>query len=308
MAWGTGDSRNQTDVGVLCAELGIEPGRYRTFRRSRVEDSLSAAGKGVPTEARRAALGQAAPAPAVLPGAWSALEAALPRKTPGAVAPAPDALRVQRIGVTLFPVVGGVGVTTLVATLGRLLASAGRRVALAEPPGQSLLRFYFTDGAAELPKILAGESGDDWLREVLAQAREDLDLVLIDAGAGLPDEARSVCVQAAIRIVVLTPDLRSVVRLAPLVESIRQEGTAGRSPRPVYLLLNQYDPAVDLHREILERLEQQYEGWVSPVSIRRSDLIGTALANGRTVVDDAPGSEVAGDYRLLSDWLTTITP
>jgi cellulose biosynthesis protein BcsQ len=184
-------------------------------------------------------------------------------------------------------------------------------VALIEPPGTGLLRFYFAAGAAAPPRILpvpeASAGGDAWFWDALGQVGSPLDRLLIDAGPGWPAQPCVWASQSGVRIAVLNPDLRSVVRLAPLVETIREHEPEGGDRRPVYLLLNQYDSAIEVHREIRERLDRQYGGSLIPVAIHRSDLVATALAKGVTVVDEAPDSEVARDCARLAEWLRPLS-
>ncbi len=78
----------------------------------------------------------------------------------------------------------------------------------------------------------------------------------------------------------------------------------GRPLEPVYLL-NQFDASSALHREVREVLRGELGERLLPFSIRRSSGVGEALAEGTTVVDCDPESEVAKDYFGVAEWLLT---
>jgi cellulose biosynthesis protein BcsQ len=213
----------------------------------------------------------------------------------------------QRISVTFYAAAGGVGVTTVIATLGRILAGAGRKVALLEPPDNGVLSYYYGSVTAHRPGILtpANPDGATWFQECLEATEPRLQHLLIDGGSAVTGEVRTWLEQSAVRIVVLQPDLRSVVRLGPILESIRKQDSSKRRNAQVRLLLNQYNENVEIHREIRGRLQRQYPDSLIPVTIRRSDSVATTLAEGRTVVDADAHSGVAEDFAELAEWVRT---
>ena len=50
-------------------------------------------------------------------------------------------------------------------------------------------------------------------------------------------------------------------------------------------------------------LQQQLGDRLLPFVLRRSSAVSEALAEGMTVIDYAPDSEAAEDYRNLAGWL-----
>jgi cellulose biosynthesis protein BcsQ len=70
--------------------------------------------------------------------------------------------------------------------------------------------------------------------------------------------------------------------------------------------LNQFDVSSPLHVDVRAILQQQLGDRLLPFVLRRSAAVSEALAEGMTVIDYAPGSEVAEDYRTFADWLRTI--
>jgi cellulose biosynthesis protein BcsQ len=67
--------------------------------------------------------------------------------------------------------------------------------------------------------------------------------------------------------------------------------------------LNQFDSALALHLDVREVLRQQLDDRLLPFVIRRAPAVPESLAEGMTVVDYAPDSPVAEDYRNLASWL-----
>jgi cellulose biosynthesis protein BcsQ len=67
--------------------------------------------------------------------------------------------------------------------------------------------------------------------------------------------------------------------------------------------LNQFDASSPLHLDVRAILQQQLGDRLLPLVLRRSPAVSEALAEGMTVIDYAPGSEVAEDYRTLAGWL-----
>ena len=50
-------------------------------------------------------------------------------------------------------------------------------------------------------------------------------------------------------------------------------------------------------------LQQRLGGRLLPLTLRRSSTVSEALAEGMTVIDYAPESAAADDYRQLAGWL-----
>ena len=70
-----------------------------------------------------------------------------------------------------------------------------------------------------------------------------------------------------------------------------------RQPATVYLL-NQFDASVPLHLDVRATLQQQLGDRLLPFVLRRSSAVSEALAEGMTVIDYAPDSAAAEDYRI----------
>jgi cellulose biosynthesis protein BcsQ len=99
-------------------------------------------------------------------------------------------------------------------------------------------------------------------------------------------------------VVPILPDMSSVACLGSL--------EAFDGEKALYLL-NQFDASLPLHRDVRAILQQQLGDRLLPFVLRRSSLVSEALAEGMTVIDYAPGSEVAADYRDLAGWLRSLS-
>ncbi|HTV08532.1 MAG TPA: cellulose synthase operon protein YhjQ/BcsQ [Candidatus Aquilonibacter sp.] len=231
--------------------------------------------------------------------------------------------------LAVFSLAGGVGKTSLVATLGRALASAGEKVLLTDTTSHGLLPFYF--GASELrpgvvrtfsPPVgsadapihllsfdLLDKGGDlesqEWLAEELTRNGQGMQRVLVDLSPSLPWVLKRLAKMNSIVIVPMKPDMSSVISL-PVVERFFADVTdaVGKPVHPRYLL-NGFDSAQPLHLDVREVLRQQLGDRLLPFVIRRSPAVSEALAEGMTVMDYAPETAVAGDVQNLASWLRT---
>jgi cellulose biosynthesis protein BcsQ len=232
----------------------------------------------------------------------------------------------QRLGpglqppmIAIFSLAGGVGKTSLVATLGRCLSAFREHVLLAEMAVCGLLPFYF--GSQELrtgmrifsPPGAQGDApvqvlnlrtdrqpvnGCDPLLGELEQAGRWSSRILVDmATGGREDMSRLLKAGPAI-LVPLLPDMRSVAGLGLL---------EGLLANPLYLL-NQFDGSSPLHLDVRAMLQQRLGDRLLPFVLHHSSAVSEALAEGMTVLDYAPTSEAAHDYRRLAGWLRSYAP
>jgi cellulose synthase operon protein YhjQ len=231
--------------------------------------------------------------------------------------------------LAVFSLAGGVGKTSLVATLGRALSSSGEKVLLTDTTSHGLLPFYF--GASELkpgvvrtfaPPVgsadapihllsfdLIGKGGDleaqEWLAEELTRNGQGMQRVLVDLSPSVPWVLRRIARMNSIVIVPMAPDMSSVISLN-MVERFFADVTdaSGKQVHPRYLL-NGFDASQPLHLDVREVLRQQLGDRLLPFVIRRSPAVSEALAEGMTVMDYAPETAVAGDVLNLASWLRT---
>jgi cellulose synthase operon protein YhjQ len=237
----------------------------------------------------------------------------------------------------VFSLAGGVGKTSLVATLGRALSSLGEQVLLADTTSHGLLPFYF--GASELiPGVVRNFSpppgskdapihlvGYDVDRRGAIQTREDrrnedagaqdklaADLlrdsqgthrVLLDLPATSSWVVRRVACMNPTVLIPLAPDMNSVITLQSVHQFLQSIQDADGHPLSPYFILNQFDPALPLHIDVREVLRQQLGERLLPFVIHRAPAISEALAEGMTIIDYAPESVAAQDYLNVATWI-----
>lgn len=239
---------------------------------------------------------------------------------------------------TLTPVLavmslaGGVGKTSLVATIGRSLSSLGEKVLLADTaPSHSLLPFYFggselrqgtvrtfspPSGSSDAPIHLASyditpemddRDRDRLIEEILASGR-GMHRSLIDLSVGSVWVLRHLARFSPTVLVPLAPDLNSVLSLQAIEKFFQGMVDADGRPLQPYYIINQFDAALRLHLDVQEVLRRQLGDRLLPFVIHRAPEVSEALAEGMTVIDYAPESTAAGDYLHLAVWLRNVIP
>jgi cellulose synthase operon protein YhjQ len=264
---------------------------------------------------------------------WFALKGVFEQSGPEfpALPPArPGEVRTPVLAV--FSLAGGVGKTSLVATLGRALSAQGESVVLTDTTAHGLLPFYF--GARELRAgvVRAFPPPAD-------KAGQPISLVIYDAAASIAEELhQNVLAEEILRngtgshrllldlssgsswlvyrmvnlhptvLVPITPDMNSVISLQAVERVFR--GIVDSAGRPLlpYYLLNQFDAALPLHLDVREVFRRKLGDRLLPFAIRHSPAVSEALAAGMTVVDYAPSEAVAQDFLAVAAWLRTLSP
>jgi cellulose synthase operon protein YhjQ len=230
--------------------------------------------------------------------------------------------------MVVLSLAGGVGKTCLVATLGRALAALGEHVLLADTAACGLLPFYFgsrefrpgvvrtfsppgsaVSGEGDTPvQVLnlqaeryPGKDSeyDPLLGELLRDGR-GASRILVDVATANRDVTSRLLLLRPIVLVPVLPDMSSVASLGLLQLLLAdEEGVAGTT----FFLLNQFDASSSLHVDVRALLQRELGDRLLPFVVRRSSAVSEALAEGMTVIDYAPGSEAAEDYRSLVNWL-----
>ncbi len=258
--------------------------------------------------------------------------------------------------LAVFSLAGGVGKTSLVATLGRTLSSMGEKVLLTDTTSHGLLPYYF--GASELlPGVIrtfsppsgspdapiylvsyelasydgespaieqsertrddrgghhvgkrAGERlGPDEFSQQIVRDGRGMHRVLLDLTSCSTPVARRLARLKPTVLVPLAPDMNSVISLQSVRRFFRTFQDADGQVIEPYFVLNQFDSALPLHLDVREVLSQQLGKQLLPFVIRRTPSVSEALAEGMTVVDYAPDSAIAQDYRNVATWLRGVS-
>lgn len=251
----------------------------------------------------------------------------------GAVAPveAVPAAAAQRAPVlAVFSLAGGVGKTSLVATLGRVLSARGERVMLVDTAVFGLLPFFFGardqrpgilrtfmppdpcgDAPIQMisidPESLGPESGaqETLTQEIVRNAR-GAGRVIIDLATASEATTRRVLRLSPTVLVPVVPDMSSVVSVSTIDSFFQHNVSAsGQAVRPYYVL-NQFDPSLPLDLDVREVLREQLGERLLPFALRRTPAVSEALAEGMTVVDYAPNSTVTEDFGNLAGWVKSL--
>jgi cellulose synthase operon protein YhjQ len=326
--WEAGQTGLPRDISALYSQAQLKTARYRDFSASRrqVREQFGQRERiaQFPADSKQEA--ELAPRDEVQPTRrWYALNSVLfPSQEPAAPVGEPEKGGDPPITVVVSAA-GGAGKTCLVATLGRALAALGEQVLLADRSPCGLLPFYFAsseikpgvvrtfaspvqagqqDAPVRLLSLVAARHGeereDEPLAEQLQRHMRDASRLLLDAGPsylGLPGSLQS------LRPMVLAPILPDMSSLACLASLENLLGGGGE----IYYLLNQFDASLPLHLDVRAMLQQQLGSRLLPLVLHRSPAVSEALAEGMTVIDYAPGIEVAEDYRQLAAWLRSVS-
>ncbi len=245
------------------------------------------------------------------------------------VAPAPEASRTPVIAV--FSLAGGVGKTSMVATLGRALSARGERVLLVDTAAYGLLPFFFgardqrpgllrtfsppeASGDAPIqmvtidPEALEAETGgQEALTGEIAKYSRGVSRVIVDLATASGATTRRVMRMAPLVLVPVIPDMNSVVSVSSIDAFFRHNGNGtGKASLPYYVL-NQFDPSLPLHLDVREVLREQLGDRLLPFALRRTPAVSEALAEGMTVMDYAPNSTVAEDFGSLAGWVKSLS-
>jgi cellulose synthase operon protein YhjQ len=232
----------------------------------------------------------------------------------------------------VFSMAGGVGRTSLLATVGRALSSSGERVLLGDAAPYSLLPFFFGGNElrpGEMRRFAPAEdSGDSPIFLVnydLARAAGDLNeqkhlvseilrsgaechRILLDLPMGSDWLLRRLATLQATVLVPLLPDLSSVVSLEAIERYFERFADEDGNPVLPFYVLSQFDASQKLHLDVRDLLRGRLGERLLDFVVRRSTAVSEALAEGMTVADYAPESAVARDYLDLAVWLRTVSP
>jgi cellulose synthase operon protein YhjQ len=261
---------------------------------------------------------------------WYALQGVFEGSVPPTqVVPAPAPARPPMLAV--FSLAGGVGKTSIVATLGRALSARGERVLLVDTAPYGLLPFFFGardqrpgllrtfsppiasgDAAIQMitldPEVLGSETStqEALTAEILKHAR-GLGRVIVDLATASGATARRVMRLAPQVLVPLVPDMNSVVSVSSIDAFFDHNGGASGKPALPHYILNQFDPSLPLHLDVREVLRVQLGDRLLPFALRRTPAVSEAQAEGMTVMDYAPNSAVTEDFSSLAGWVKSLS-
>ena len=244
-------------------------------------------------------------------------------------APAQTPAKVPVLAV--FSLAGGVGKTSLVASLGRALSSRGERVLLVDTAAYGLLPFFFgardqrpgvlrtfnppgasNDAPVQLlaldPESQASENtGQDWMTQEMQRQSRGCSRMLVDLPTASGATTRRILRMNPTVLVPVIPDMNSVVSVGAIEAFFRNHNNMTGTQAMPYYVLNQFDYSQPLHLDVREILREQIGDRLLPFALRRSAAVSEALAEGMTVIDYAPSSSVTEDYASLAGWVRGVS-
>ncbi len=233
--------------------------------------------------------------------------------------------------LAIFSLAGGVGKTSIAATLGRALSGRGERVLLVDTAAYGLLPFFFgardqrpgflrtfspppSSGHAPIQMITldpdpAGQenAAQEALTAEISMHACGVGRVVIDLPTASGSVARRIVRMSPQILVPLVPDMCSVVSVSSIDAFFQHFGGATASSSPPNYIFNQFDPSLPLHLDVREILREQLGDRLLPFFLRYSPAVSEALAEGMTVMDYAPNSAVADDYSNLASWVKSLS-
>lgn len=240
--------------------------------------------------------------------------------------------------IAIVSAAGGVGRSTLVASLATLLAQRKIAVLALDFDPQNLLSTLLgsdeislggllpdfltkkefgksalvnSNEVACLPFGRANEASlvtfeqhlrtePEWLKKCIAQIDYPPGAFLIMDTPRLPSHyARQAIVTADLVLAVLAPDTRSLA-LVPAVEAALAKCAPGR--QPIYVM-NGLDSTRALQSDLLAQFRSALQMRLSPYPIHRDEAVPRAVANYANLQSLSPDSLVAHDLNGLLNWL-----
>lgn len=246
---------------------------------------------------------------------------------PAQMQPAPAGTTVSPAPLlAVFSLAGGVGKSSLAAALARTFSARGERVLLVETTAFGLLPFFFgardrrpgvlrtftppeTCGDTPIQMIaldadsLAAGTDADPLTDEIARCAQGATRVIVDIATASTSAARRVLRMCPQVMVPIVPDMNSVVNTGFIDALFQRNGDSQANSPEVCYVLNQFDSSLPLHLDVREVLRERLGDRLLPFVLRHTPAVSEALAEGMTVVDYEPASQVAEDYNSLAAWV-----
>jgi cellulose synthase operon protein YhjQ len=233
--------------------------------------------------------------------------------------------------MAVFSLAGGVGKTSLVATLGRALSARGERVLLVDTAAFGLLPFFFgatdqrpgqlrtftppgvsSDAPIQMVTIDPEGLGPDQpsqesLSGEITKFARGASRIIVDLATASGATTRRIMRMAPLVLVPVVADMNSVVSVSSIDAFFEHNNIQAGKPVLPYYVLNQFDATLPLHLDVREVLREQLGERLLPFALRRSPTMSEALAEGMTVMDYAPGSTLAEDFATLAGWVKSLS-
>jgi cellulose synthase operon protein YhjQ len=342
--WSTPDTQEPAQRPAWLTPERPETGRPEAgrFDTGRVEEARPETAR--PEMPRAEAPGQAASSSALTPTPEDTLQGSRDRLTsrwfalrgifdgtPPMPEAAPPPIVSRAPAMAVFSLAGGVGKTSLVATLGRALSARGERVLLVDTAAFGLLPFFFgaTDQRPGLLRTFSppGVSSDAPIQMVtidpdglgnetpnqeslsgeISKFSRGVSRVIVDLATASGSTTRRIMRMAPLVLVPVIPDMNSVVSVSSIDAFFEHNSSSNGKPSLPFYVLNQFDGSLPLHLDVREVLREQLGERLLPFALRRTQAMSEALAEGMTVMDYAPNSSLADDFTTLASWVKNLS-
>ncbi len=165
--------------------------------------------------------------------------------------------------------------------------------------------FDVLPGSSRMPRYLRtlNKSSDVlWVRESLASAAIDHDIVIIDTAAAVTAYSLGSLVAADHVVIPVAPEFQPMVGAE---QSFRTAYTVREKLNPTMrdptFLITQFDARKRLHHQYRSYLQDKYAGFVLDRVVRTSASLANSYSDGTTVFDHDPRSRGAIDYANVVD-------
>ncbi|HEV2274741.1 MAG TPA: cellulose synthase operon protein YhjQ/BcsQ, partial [Acidobacteriaceae bacterium] len=181
----------------------------------------------------------------------------------------------------VFSLAGGVGKTSLVATLGRALSARGERVLMVEATPMASLQYFFgacdcrpgvlrtfrpPASSSDAPIRLATADPEALMAESAAQGSLAADIqrwsqganrVIVDVSTGSIGTIRTLSKLSPTVLVPLTPDVNSVVTANSIDLFLKRHAGSSANQADIYYVLSQFDSSLPLHVDVRRVLRER---------------------------------------------------
>ncbi len=168
--------------------------------------------------------------------------------------------------------------------------------------GMDLLPANILLSAAELEFNRPGR--EFLLRDQLSQVEEQYDFIIIDTPPALNVLTVNAYVASDALIIPMAPEILSLLGVSQIKDTIETVQRCYNARLQVLgILLNKYNPRLNLNREVRDMAEQvarQLHTRVFQTAIRSGVAVAEAPAHGESILTYAPGSKPALDFRNLT--------
>ena len=172
--------------------------------------------------------------------------------------------------------------------------------------GVSFLPFGALPDDAALGQASAWmQARPDWFDSALDSLALPPESIIVCDCPRLPAALHSPALAAAdLIIVVCTPDPLSLAAASRMAQQLHYPGAraADGAARACTILLNRFEAARRLDRDIHLLLQRRHGQLVAPVVIHRDESVREALATKQTVFEFAPQTQAAHEFAALATW------